>query len=186
MLWSDNNTPWNDSSHLHVRHIDHEPLPYAYVQLSADLNGDQRPDLLVTVNDEFNGSLVAYELPPSGQIRTGDFVKHVLATGFRPKDQAKGRGAPGQAAVVKYYSMNGRKKPILILSGDDDGCVYLLEATNDDDPSNWDYTSKVIYKSEKSTIGQVSVEDVDNDGHPELFVPVYNEGRMLIYRLVTQ
>ena len=151
-----------------------------------DLNGDQRPDLLVTINDEFNGSLVAYELPPSGQILTGAFVKHVLATGFKPLEHAKGRGAPGQAAVVKSYSINGRKKPFLILSGDDDGCVYVLEAMKDDDPSNWDYTMKIIYQAEKSTIGQVSVEDVDNDGHPELFIPVYNEGRMLIYRLVTQ
>jgi hypothetical protein len=49
-----------------------------------DLNGDKKPDLLVTINDEYNGSLIAYELPPAGQIRTGNFTKHVLASGFKP------------------------------------------------------------------------------------------------------
>ncbi|CAF4647840.1 unnamed protein product, partial [Rotaria sp. Silwood2] len=49
MFWSDSDPLWNDTTKLHVRHIDYEPLPYAYIQLTQDLNGDQRPDLLVTV-----------------------------------------------------------------------------------------------------------------------------------------
>ena len=77
-----------------------------------------------------------------------------------------------------------RNKPILILSGDDDGCVYSIEAIHDDDPKSWKYTAKIIHQSKKSTIGQVSVEDVDDDGHPEMFVPAYNEGIAYIYRLV--
>ncbi|CAF3100364.1 unnamed protein product [Rotaria sp. Silwood2] len=184
MFWSDSDPLWNDTTKLHVRHIDYEPLPYAYIQLTQDLNGDQRPDLLVTVNDEFNGSLVAYELPPLGDIRKGNFTKHVLASDFRPLTQAKGRGAPGQAITIQLYSLTVRKKPSLIISGDDDGCVYLLEAIHDDDPSNWEYSIKIIHQSDKSTIGQVSVEDVDNDCHPEMFVPAYNEGIVYIYRLV--
>jgi hypothetical protein len=185
MFWSDSNSLWNDTAHLHVRNIDYESLPYAYIQLTKDLNGDQRPDLLVTVNDENNGSLIAYELPPAGDIRTGDFVKHVLASGFKPLTHAKGRGAPGQAVVVESFFLNDRKKPILILSGDDDGCVYSLEAVHDDDPTNWDYTMKKVHQSEKSTIGQVSVGDVDGDGYAEMFVPAYNEGIVYIYRLMT-
>lgn len=184
MFWSDSDPLWNDTTTLHLRHIDYEPNPYAYVSLTLDLNGDDKPDLLVTVNDEFNGSLIAYELPPTGDIRTGKFVKHILASGFKPITQAKGRGAPGQGFAVQYYSFTVRKKPILILSGDDDGCVYLIEPLHDDDPSNWDYSIKVIHKSTKSTIGQVQVEDVDNDGHLELFVPAYNEGIVYIYRLM--
>ncbi|CAF0972858.1 unnamed protein product [Rotaria sordida] len=184
MFWSDLDPLWNDSTKLHVRHIDYEPLPYECIQLTLDLNGDNRPDLLVTVNDEFNGSLIAYELPSSGDIRRGNFTKHILASGFKPRVQVKGQGAPGQAIAIQYYSFTVRKKPILILSGDDDGCVYLLEAIHDNDPSNWEYSMKIIHQSEKSTIGQVSVEDVDSDGHPEMFVPAYNEGIVYIYRLV--
>ncbi|CAF1114314.1 unnamed protein product [Adineta steineri] len=184
MFWSDSDPLWSNASQLHVRHIDYEPLSYAYIQLTNDLNGDQKPDLLVTVNDEFNGSLIAYELPTSGDIRTGDFIKHVLATGFKPFSQGKGKGAPGQASAVKFYSGPARKKPVIILSGDDDGCVYSLEALHDDDPSNWEYSKKIIHQSKKSTIGQISIEDVDSDGHPEMFVPAYNEGIVYIYRLM--
>jgi hypothetical protein len=184
MYWSDSDPLWSNASQLHVRNIDYESLSYAYIQLITDLNGDQKPDLLVTVNDERNGSLIAYELPPAGTIRIGNFVKHVLASGFKPLTQAKGRGAPGQAVAIKFNSVTARKKPVLVLSGDDDGCVYLLEAIHDDDPSNWDYSNKIIHQSEKSTIGQLSIEDVDNDGHPEMFVPAYNEGVVYIYRLI--
>ena len=177
---------WNDSRKLHVRHVDYENLPYFGVQLTVDLNGDKRPDLLVTVNDENNGSLVVYELPPPGQILTGPFVKHIIANGFAPLVHAKGRGAPGQAVAVQIYTLNGRIKPIIILSGDDDGCLYLFEALHDDDPKNWEYSKKIIYQSQKkSTIGQPSIQDVDGDGHPEMFVPLYSEGRVLIYRLVS-
>ena len=184
MLWSDSNVFWNDTKLLHVRHVDYESHPYFGVQLNVDLNGDQRLDLLVTINDENNGSLVAYELPPAGEIRTGQFVKHILASGFKPLTHAKGRGAPGQPAAVQIYPFSERKKPSILLSGDDDGGVYLFEALHDDDPNNWEYSKQIIYQAEKSTIGQLSVEDVDNDGHPELFVPIYNEGQVLIYRLV--
>lgn len=184
MFWSLAEPRWNDSNAIRVRSIDSESLPYAYIHLTMDLNGDQISDLLVTVNDEFNGSLIAYELPPSGQLLNGTFKKHVLASGFKPITSAKGRGAPGQATPYQFYSMTTRKKPIIILSGDDDGGVYLLEAIHDNDPSDWQYSIKTIHKSTKSTIGQISIEDVDNDGHPELFIPAYNDDKVFIYRLV--
>lgn len=148
-----------------------------------DLNGDDKPDLLVTVNNGFDGSLIAYEFPPPGQLLTGIFPKHVIASGFKPAYPAKGRGSPGQGVPVQFYSLTARKKPIIILSGDDDDCAYLLEALHDDDPSDWQYIMTTIYNS-TGTIGQITIEDVDNDGHPELFIPAYNEGMVYIYRLL--
>lgn len=184
MFWSLSNPFWNDTSGFRARDIDSDSLSFAYIELTMDLNGDQRPDLLVTFNDEFNGSLIAYELPPAGQLFNGTFRKHVLASGFKPATSGKGRGAPGQGIPLQFYPLTTRKKPIIILSGDDDGSVYLLEAVHDNDPSDWQYNVKTIYESTKSTIGQISIEDVDNDGHLEMFVPSYNDGKVFIYRLV--
>ena len=163
--------------------MDYESVQYGYIQYTADLNGDQKIDLLVTVNDPKNGSLVAYELPPSGQILTGKFVKHVIASGFKPTSSGKGKGAPGQGTPVQIYSLAGRKKPIILLSGDDDGGFYLVEALRDDDPSNWQYNTTLIHQCQ-GTAGQLSVEDVDSDEHLELFLPCYNEGVLYIYRLM--
>lgn len=183
MYWSDSDTYWNDTSKLHVRHIDYEPQEYAYIHYTMDLNGDQKNDLLVTVNSETDGSLIIYELPPTGQLFNGTFKKHVIASGFKPTTRGRGRGAPGQAIPVQFYSTTTRKKPVIFLSGDDDGCVYKLEAVHDDDPLDWQYDMTILHQY-TGTIGQLSIEDVDNDGHPELFVPAYNEGMVYIYRLM--
>lgn len=184
MFWSNFNDLWNDSSYLRVRDIDSESRSFFTIRLTMDLNGDQRPDLLVTENDMRNGSLVAYELPPPGEILTGTFKKHILASGFKAFDPNIIGGAPGHAQAVKLSFPNERKKPVIILSGDDDGRLYLLEAVHDDDPSNWEYTLTKLYESGGSIVGQSSVQDVDNDGYPEIFVPVYHWNTILIYRLV--
>jgi len=183
MYWSDAEPYWGNASRIHLRHIDYEPFQFAYVQYTMDLNGDQIYDLLVSVSNDFDGSLIVYELPPTGELFNGTFKKNIIASGFKPSGSGKGR-APGQGIPYQFYSLTVRKKPIIILSGDDDGCVYLLEAVHDDDPLDWQYSMKTIHKSEQSTIGQISIEDVDNDGHPELFVPAYNDGIVYIYRLI--
>ena len=175
LIWSLSDPYWNDTTELRVRHIDYEPLQFGYIQLVTDLNGDQIPDLLVTVNNGFDGSLIAYELPPPGHLFNGNFKKHIIAGGFKPTSKAIGRGAPGKGVPYQFYSLTDRKKPIIILSGDDDGSVYLLEAVHDDNPNDWQYYMKTIYNSTGTTVGQITIADVDNDGHPELFIPSYSE-----------
>lgn len=183
MYWSTGTPYWNNTAQIHVRNIDYERLQYGYIQYTTDLNGDQIIDLLVTVNDEYNGSLAIYELPPSGHLLTGKFVKHIIASGFKPSSAGRGRGAPGQGVPVQVYSLAGRKKPIILLSGDDDGGIYLIEALHDNDPQDWQYNTTKIHQC-TGTAGQISVEDVDSDLHLELFIPCYNEGVFYIYRLM--
>lgn len=183
MLWSDLDDLWNNNAQIHIREIDTTSHRFFSVRLTMDLNGDQVPDLLVTNNDGSNGSLIAYELPPPGEILTGPFKKHILASGFKPVAPVQVGGAPGHFEVVKLPFPSNRKKPVILLSGDDDGSVYLLEAVKDDDPSDWQYTLTKLYDSGGSIVGQLSIQDVDMDGYPELFVPVYDRDRVLIYRL---
>ncbi|CAF0990257.1 unnamed protein product, partial [Didymodactylos carnosus] len=101
----------------------------------ADLNGDSRVELLVPCNDVKNGSFVVYELPID-DFRSGEIVKHSLATNFKPLSESKGRGASGSALVVDIYD---QRKPVITLSGDDDGCAYLLVAQSED-VADWNYT----------------------------------------------
>lgn len=183
MYWSTATPYWNNTDQLHVRNIDYDLLPYGYIQYTTDFNGDQKKDLLVSINDEHNGSLVIYELPPSGQLFNGKFIKHIIATGFQPSNPGRGRGAPGQGFPVQIYSLAGRKKPVIFLSGDDDGGIYFIEALHDDDINDWQYNTTKIHQC-TGTAGQISVEDVDSDLHLELFIPCYNEGVFYIYRIL--
>ena len=184
MFWSLAEPYWNDPEQIRVRHIDSYLLQYAHVQYTIDLNGEQRRDLIATISNDFDGLIVAYELPPSGHLFDGFFEKHILAGGFKPTVQALGREAPGRSIPYQIISSAQRKKPIIVISGADDGCVYVLEAVRDNDPKDWQYYMTTVYNSTGLTIGDISIEDVDNDGHPELFIPATSEGRVLIYRLM--
>ena len=184
LIWSLDEPRWNDASKIRLRHISNNPLQYYFLRYTTDLNGDQIPDLLATVSNGFNGLLLAYELPPAGEMINGTFKEHILAGGFKPTDPAIGRISPGKPTPYQFYSLTDRKKPIILLSGADDGCVYLLEAVHDNDPTDWQYYMTTVYNSTGMSIGDICIDDVDNDGHPELFIPATNEGKVLIYRLM--
>ncbi|CAF0836564.1 unnamed protein product, partial [Didymodactylos carnosus] len=179
IYWSEEeHGSWNDSTKISKRDIDGDQ---GFFDITlTDLNGDSHVELLVPCNDVKNGSLVVYEIPTE-DFRTGEFVKHVLASNFKPISQTKGRGAPGSALIVK---MNNQHKPVIALSGDDDGCAYILEAQSED-VSDWNYTLTKFHQVE-STVGQLSGEDIDNDGNPEIFVPSYGQGQMTIYRFLRE
>ncbi|XP_077864472.1 uncharacterized protein LOC144349987 [Saccoglossus kowalevskii] len=70
-------------------------------------------------------------------------------------------------------------KPEIILSGDDDGNVYLFTAEDDKDPSNWNYAYASIFAAE-GIVGSVSVKDVDGDNYEELFIPAYSQNELHI------
>ena len=56
-------------------------------------------DLLVTINSVTDGTLLIYEIPDD--FRTGEYVSHVIASGFYSRSGLQGGGAPGQA--ISFY-----------------------------------------------------------------------------------
>ena len=69
---------------------------------------------------------------------------------------------------------------MLILTGDDDGNVYMFESDDDLDPSVWTYTKQSFF-SARGTVGSPTVEDIDGDGYMEVFIPAYSEGKLHVY-----
>ena len=71
-------------------------------------------------------------------------------------------------------------KPFILMTGDDDGRVYVVKPLNDADPSDWSYKADVLFEAVGNTIGDLTYADVDGDGVKEVFVPVFNAGQVHI------
>ena len=87
------------------------------------MNNDGRLDLLVTINSVDDGTLLVYEIPDD--FRTGEYVSHVLASGFFSRSGLNGGGAPGQAMNF-YPEVNTIKKAFT-----DWATILLMSMEND-------------------------------------------------------
>eukprot|EP00931_Biecheleriopsis_adriatica_P068812 TRINITY_DN42712_c0_g1_i1.p1 TRINITY_DN42712_c0_g1~~TRINITY_DN42712_c0_g1_i1.p1 ORF type:complete len:437 (-),score=95.38 TRINITY_DN42712_c0_g1_i1:29-1339(-) len=165
-----------------------------FFQLSwVDLNGDGKKDILATAQQHQNGSqsipgkVLAFEQPKSGfSVGMTNWSRHVLADGYLPQPkQPQGSGAPGTAQAF-YMEKSAGRKPHIVLSGDDGGVVDLLSPVSEE-TQQWSYTKQTLYTSTTATsqgvntVGTVMVGDVDGTGAPELFIPSYAEGKLLMF-----
>ncbi|XP_077981761.1 uncharacterized protein LOC144436776 [Glandiceps talaboti] len=174
LAWTDDpNGSWTDLSQVHIRTID-EGLGHYFDLEVADLNMDGRLDVLVTVNRNFNGTVMAYEIPDN--FLTDEWPRHLLADGF-DGGIGEGRGAPGSGFTFRPASEPDRIKPLIMVTGDDDGTVYLIEPYNDSDVNDWSYY-KVAMWSISGTLGALTAIDVDNDGYEEIFCPAWSKGQV--------
>ncbi|KAH3882509.1 uncharacterized protein LOC127831467 [Dreissena polymorpha] len=181
VYWSTNkNGLFTNATELQSRVIDNSIGRVFDVEL-ADLNNDGRVDLLVTTNGN-NGSLLAYEIPDD--FRTGRFIKHVIAVGFTPRKPGTGKGAPGSAIAVHAQTNDTNSKPIILLSGDDDGRAYAFEASNVS-PTDWNYRKSTFVDAGDGTVGELSAGDVDGDGYSDVFAPSFNENKVYVYSFKT-
>lgn len=69
------------------------------------------------------------------------------------------------------------------MAGDDAAVVSLLTPVAPRDPNNWNYARNDFLTTGSSTVGGLSLADVDGDGRTELFAPAYDEGEVYVYRL---
>lgn len=149
----------------------------------VDLNNDGRLDLLVSTNGK-NGTLLAYEIPDD--FRTGTYTKHVIAVGFIPRKSGPGIGSAGNVLTARPNTAVTNNKPIILMSGDDDGRAYMFKAASED-PHDWSYTKTTIHDAGSgSTIGEVSAADVNGDGYTEVFVPSYTHNEIAAYTFAPQ
>ena len=155
----------------------------------VDLNGDGAKDLLVTSQgDDGSGLVLAYEQPVARRSKQEDhtdssgWVKHVLADGYKPlKAFLPGRGSPGTAVAFDAGPLSSSSRAWIVVSADDGGWVDLL-VPRIDDGDDWGYEKTRVIQS-TGTIGTPAVGDVDGDGIPEVFVPLYDEGRLAMYSI---
>lgn len=164
----------------------------------VDLNGDGVRDLLATSQGDHGSGRVLVYLQPSptvqGAWRTEAWPKYVLADGYKPTMAfIPGRGSPGTATPFAPPATTNAApggdaaavRPWIAVSADDGGWVDVLvppSADNTDPGQAWVYAKTRVLNS-TGTVGTVACGDVDGDGVDELFVPLYTEGRLAMYKL---
>ena len=144
----------------------------------VDLNGDGRADILTSIAGVRgqSGGIVAYEIPTKIENPKAKWRKHILSTDFSSMSSFN-RMTPGVS--IPFIPTFNSKKPCILVSGQDDGQVYVLKPTSWS-VHIWKYETKVILRRPKS-IGRPAVQDIDGDGIVEIFVPEGNYIHFLNY-----
>lgn len=159
--------------------IDRSDGPFFNVQW-VDLNGDGKKEILATTNEaNGKGAVYAYEQPANW--RTDPWKKHVLATGYKPKNPfLPGQGAPGSALAFDLFigphGKSAASTPYILVSGDDMGIVDLL-APRGDAPYAYD---QIRIINSTGTVGTPAVHSSKGEA-TVLFVPLFAENKLGIY-----
>jgi hypothetical protein len=160
----------------------------------VDLNGDKRPDLLLTNHQPYgattDGRVFAVEQPQSGDIFNDDWTTHILKRGIEP-EQTPGqiRLGPGFAKAIYPFRGKGKRKkgvkPWILVGGDQSSKVWLLSPTSHK-KKDWEYDSEEILDltPTKWTIGdQIGVKSLEEKGEIIIYIPVFEAGKIFVYRL---
>ena len=86
-----------------------------------------------------------------------------------------------ESLIEIFLGKSQNEKPSIIVSGADDGRVYLLRPRSWSEYI-WHYDTDIILHRENSRIGVPAVADVDGDGNVEVFVPEKNYIHVLTFQ----
>ena len=110
-----------------------------------------------------------------------EFERHTLFDQFDIINRSFMAAGPGSARVVRPHSDTRHPEyafPVLIVSGDGSEKAHLLVRERGSD--DWSYRHEIFHDC-KGTVGAIMVEDIDNDGWQDVFVPCYDTNTVAVY-----
>ncbi|XP_042881107.1 uncharacterized protein LOC122258899 [Penaeus japonicus] len=189
IYWTESeNNDWSDPSLVRSRVIN-ENAGQTFDVLVDDFNRDGELEFLATEfsNDRGIGQVTVYQFPED--FRTDEFPHFKIADSFRPNQILAGQTmSPGtpkvyypNAAYAQDVAEDGMPyKPYILLSGDDDGRMYVLYP-NSEDRDDWLYQKHILLDTEDTTVGKMAHGDLDGDGYEEVIVAGYTIGEVYVY-----
>jgi hypothetical protein len=148
----------------------------------VDLNGDGKLDLLATNHLNQNGSVFAYTW--DGDLADNSTVvhKHLLATGFDATTTDTGKASPGDAIPFHVKTTDTAGKPLILVSADNGNYICILVPNAPNDPMDFTYSKQAI-EFIGADVGRPAIGDVDGDGYNEFFIPAYDAGQVVEYKI---
>lgn len=158
-----------------------------FYEAFEDMNLDGIQDLVITIGSygEQYGMLVFYP----GQINNGIWSPgpKVVVNHQFPNLKSKGTGSPGFGYRFWYNTQDQEagKLPSLMLSGQNDGMMYMVDPVGDVDSFNFEYNVTTIYVTKEikdgdrytpanaPTVAQPLMMDINGDGCTEIIVAGY-------------
>jgi len=180
---------WNNPENIQMRVID-DTVGQTFDLLLEDFDLDGRVDMLLTsFNDDpeiRSGSVYIYEIPDD--IFYGEWTRHIIADGFvpNPGNNLMSPGTPQSFYPSTDYANevlpDGRRhRKWIIVSGDDDGNVYILRPTTDAAQDFSPYEKTVLVYTGAQTAGKPAIGDLNGDGYTDLIVPGYSAGKVYVF-----
>mmetsp|Transcript_52482 Transcript_52482/g.125411 ORF Transcript_52482/g.125411 Transcript_52482/m.125411 type:complete len:443 (+) Transcript_52482:110-1438(+) len=148
----------------------------------ADLNGDGRMDLIATNHLNKNGSVFAYSWEGSLIDSSTVVERHVLASGYSATSTEMGKASPGDAIPFFPRVKNTASKPLIAVSADNGNYLDVLIPEAPHDPSDWTYRAQFV-EYVGADVGRMAIGDTDGDGMVEIFVPAYDLGQVVQYKI---
>merc|ERR1712032_1500289 len=148
----------------------------------VDINGDGHLDLLATNHLNQNGSVFAYSWDGDLSDNSTTVHKRTLATGFSAVSTSVGQAAPGDAIPFFAEPGNASGKPLILVSADNGNAIYVLVPAAPHDPGDWTYTKQLLSYI-GADVGRIAIGDTDRDGFNEFFVPAYDRGQVVHFKI---
>jgi len=190
VVWTENVTgDWSDQASIEYRvFAPNSNQPFDV--LVEDFNEDGTEELMVTLYDNAAGvgRVEVFFFP--ADFRTDNFTNIIVAEGFVPNDipgggEVMSPGSPKifypSSAYANELALDGRPhKPWVMLSGDDDGCMYILYPDTED-RTDWTYQKQTLIDTQGYIAGKMATGDFDNDGYTDVLVAGYSTGKLYLY-----
>ncbi|KAK8385139.1 hypothetical protein O3P69_012143 [Scylla paramamosain] len=179
---------WADPNLVRSRVIN-EHAGQVFDVLVDDFNRDGTLEFLATEyrKDLGVGQATIYLFPED--FRTDDFTHFKIADSFRPNQiigaQTMSPGSPKTFYPTAEFAAGLAEdglphKPYILLSGDDDGRMYVL-FPNSDARDDWVYQKHILIDTEETTIGKMAHGDFDGDGFEDVVVAGYSIGQLYLF-----
>jgi len=186
---------WADSSSIQATPIidASQNVTHFFATTFADLNMDGVPDVMATISSSPSHAGELWVFP--GQYINGVYslAAGVLLWNEFPVYNSNGIGSPGAPSLFYYNTADeaNAEIPSILVSGDDDGFIYMFDPARGPGAFAWEYTNaKSIFKTKNFSpivtplnapvVGFPTVYDLNGDGCYEIIVPATSLNKMVV------